>query len=87
MLVTSYLHVQSTSAAPCAPPTQVAVLPSGQVTEHDCSRSALFAEHVLDVAAAAGFGASAANEIELDPATKAARIRSTFTIRMVAIHI
>ena len=31
----TYLQVQSTSLAPCAPPTHVAVFPSGHVTEQD----------------------------------------------------
>ncbi len=49
--VVDYLHVQLTSEGPLPsevlPPAHVAVFPSGQVTEHDCVLSELFAEHVL----------------------------------------
>jgi hypothetical protein len=57
-----YLQVQSTSdpVASWAPPVHVAVFPSGQVTLHDCLRSALLAEHVLSDGAAALVASSAA---------------------------
>lgn len=75
--IADYLHVQLTSPGPLPsvlPPVHVAVLPSGQVTEHDWVLSALLAEHVLRSAALAKFALRLAMAI-VDAISSNARIR------------
>jgi hypothetical protein len=80
------LQVQVTSLAPCAPPTQVAVLPSGHVTEQVCILSALFDEQLLVAAFAAGFGASSAKAGSTPLAKiKAAKTEVLFRLRITHI--
>jgi hypothetical protein len=71
-----YLQVQSTSFAPWAPPTQVAVLPCGQVTEQDCVLSALFAEQVFGGSSAATGNAPQASIIT-------ATLKENFKLRIL----
>jgi hypothetical protein len=75
--IVDYLHVQLTSEGPLPsvlPPVHVAVLPSGQVTEHDWVLSALFAEHVFRPAALAKFALKLAMAT-VDAISRNARIR------------